>query len=342
MNFTISWPDQSLFAEIHCAPGVLADLEMVAVDGLLAMPRIGLGVGGLLLGTRDNGRIQVLKSLEIPCSHAEGPAFVLTAPEIDAAIAVRHDGTESDTEVVGWYCSKTSGPITMTDHDRDLFEILCPESWQLALLLRPIRGNPTLAAFGVRESAQSGSRIRFGIPQELLPPEPLAESPDQADLVPETANEPAIEPEAPVVRQAIPVDSLELPLNEPVEPRPAQPALPRPVAEPEIRTAERKLGAAHAKDPATPLVQVKMPRSGTIFGAPEPGAELTTAQWWLIFIVALLLIIGVMAFLTRDLWIPRPTRSVNLNHPTSLSRKRDLEVVEFLASRRVFQTRNID
>ncbi len=297
------------------------------------------------------GNIQVLNSVQIPCSHAEGPAFVLTAREIEAARAARPEANESESEIVGWYCSKTSGPITMTDHDRDLFEILCPEPWQLALLIRPIRGKPTLAAFGVRESGASGSRIRFGIPQELLPPpESTAELPADADFVPETAAEPVTEPSAPVlvteaVSEFLPSNSVELPFHEPVEFLPVQPAPPKPVENPPIRTSESTAGIAPVlpQPPARPRVmKISMARTGTIFGAPDPGTELTTAQWWLIFSVALLLIIGVMAFLTRDLWMPRPTRNASLNHATSLTRKRDFEVVEFLASRRVFQTRNID
>jgi hypothetical protein len=341
MNFTTRWPDQSFLPEIHCAPGLLADLEMIAVDGLLAMPRIGLGVGGLLLGTRENGQIQVLKSVEIPCSHAEGPAFVLTQPEIEAATAVMPNGNESGSEVVGWYCSKTSGPITMTDHDRVLFETLCPESWQLAMLIRPIRGNPTLAAFGVRESGESG-RVRFGIPQELLPPESTAEPIDQAESLPESATEPELQAPA-VTTGAVHADSFVPHLKQSVEPIPAQPQLPKtipepPVADPPVQIAVSKPGTA----PPNPMVvsppfRVRMPRSGTVFGAPEPGAELTTAQWWLIFTVALLLIIGAMAFMTRDLWMPRPARNISSNHRISLSGKRNLEVVELLASQRVFQ-----
>ena len=52
MNPTVRWPDQTLSAAVYCVPGVLTGLEILAADGLLAMPRIGLGIGGLLLGRR--------------------------------------------------------------------------------------------------------------------------------------------------------------------------------------------------------------------------------------------------------------------------------------------------
>src|SRR5580698_491923 len=114
MNPSVSWSDTTLPIRIYCAPGVLTGLEMVAADGLLAIPRTGLGVGGLLLGRRTSEGIEILKTLEIPCSHAFGPAFVLTADEIGAA-------ESCSDQVVGWYCSKPHASFVLGEHDRMLF-----------------------------------------------------------------------------------------------------------------------------------------------------------------------------------------------------------------------------
>lgn len=176
MNPTICWPDKTLPLEIYCAPGVLTGLEVLASDALLAMPRTGLGVGGLLLGKRRGGCIDILKSTEIDCSHALGPAFVLTPDEITASLPVR--GAEDDADqgadydVVGWYCTKPSyskinGQMVLTGPDRALFDALCPEQWQVALLIRPSLGNATIGAFGFRETGDSGDSFAVGTPQEL-------------------------------------------------------------------------------------------------------------------------------------------------------------------------------
>jgi hypothetical protein len=149
MNSSVQWPDRTLPVSISCAAGVLTALEIVATDGLLAMPRIGLGVGGLLLGQREEGRIEILRSVEVPCSHALGPAFILTAAEMKAMVALPESGDEA-SHIVGWYCSKTQGVLDLTEHDHRLFDTFCPEPWQTVLLIHPAKGCPTKAAFGFR------------------------------------------------------------------------------------------------------------------------------------------------------------------------------------------------
>jgi hypothetical protein len=125
---------------------------MLAIDGLLAMPRIGLGIGGLLLGRREEGHIEVLRSVEIPCSHALGPSFVLTPAEVRAIVPLPESDDDGPAQVVGWYCSKTRGNLELTEHDHRLFDSFCSEPWQALLLIHPAKGHPTKAAFGFRQA----------------------------------------------------------------------------------------------------------------------------------------------------------------------------------------------
>jgi hypothetical protein len=167
MNPNIHWPDETLPVQIYCALGVLTRLEMLAADGLLAIPRTGLGVGGLLLGRRRNEGVEILGTAEISCSHALGPAFVLTPEEIAASSALAED----TAELVGWYCSKPAfskaHSPNATERDLALFDALCPEPWHVVLLIRPSLGKTTTAAFGLRASRDHGSAILMGAPKEL-------------------------------------------------------------------------------------------------------------------------------------------------------------------------------
>lgn len=135
---------------------------MTVGDGLLAMPRTGLGVGGLLLGRRENGGLHIRNWLEIVCSHALGPAFLLTPEELTAEALPQSD------EVVGWFCSKLTGHMEMSAQDHALFDALCPEPWQAGLLIWPSRARPTMAAFAFR---QSGLGTLRELAREEAPPQ---------------------------------------------------------------------------------------------------------------------------------------------------------------------------
>jgi hypothetical protein len=202
MNPPVYWPDESLPLPIYCAPGVLAGLEILATDGLLAMPRTGLGIGGLLLGRQSGERLEILKTIEIFCSHAMGPSFVLTPEEIAEAKA-SEDGLGEECALVGWYCSKPNGRMVLSENDETLFDALCGERGQVALLIQPRLGHITLAAFAFRGDGRNGDRFRLGAQGELVAPEKVADpeqEPEAGDVVPavEAAPQPVVpEPVAP-------------------------------------------------------------------------------------------------------------------------------------------------
>lgn len=281
MNPTIYWPDKSLPVEIYCAPEVLKGLDMMATDGLLAMPRIGLGVGGLLLGRRVNRRIDIVKAVEIPCSHTFGPAFVLTPEEIAASAGLRTPEPEpekaangdADCNVVGWYCSKPSWPQDMppvlTDHDRALSDALCPEPWQAVLLVLPSKGKLTTAVFGFRGTGQQGHGLLLGTLRELAS---AVKSPEVTDAAPgrdvPSADEPATVQDP---------DSVEAPIVE------------------------------------APVIPVAMVPVGTLFGTRlstrEPEGEERKLRKWqrlALFAVVVLAMLSAVVFFTQAYWLPHP------------------------------------
>jgi len=212
MNHPVYWPDKSLPLAIYCAPGVLTGLEILATDGLLAMPRTGLGIGGLLLGRQSGERLEILRTVAIPCSHAMGPSFVLTPEEI-AEVKASDGGM--DNALVGWYCSKPNGRMVLSESDEALFDALCGERGKVALLIRPSLGNVTLATFALRGDGRNGDRFQLGTQGELVTPE-TTPSPEEPDL--------AAEPEL-AARDVVPAVEL---APQPVAPEPVQ-AEERPV-----------------------------------------------------------------------------------------------------------------
>jgi hypothetical protein len=258
MNPSVYWPDESLPLAIYCAPGVLTGLDMLATDGLLAMPRTGLGIGGLLLGKQSGKRLEILKTVAISCSHAMGPSFVLTPEEIAEAKA-SEDGVDEECGLVGWYCSKPNGRMVLSESDKALFDALCGERGQVALLIGPRLGHVTLAAFALRGDGLNGDRFRLGTQGELVAPEKPADA-EEADLT--------AEPQL-TVADAVPA----------VEVAP-QPVAPEPVAVVSPVVAEEL--------PAIPF----MPRGATLFGVQDPIAE-RKRRWrrhllWVLVILAIL------------------------------------------------------
>jgi len=114
-----------------------------AVDGLLALPRVGMGVGGFLAGIRRGNRIQIVDPIEIPCTHARGPAFLLTSEELENArtLAARAE----PLEVLGLYVSKTRGVLEPGPEDLETLAALCPGVGQIMLMIRPSTVEPVRA-----------------------------------------------------------------------------------------------------------------------------------------------------------------------------------------------------
>lgn len=162
-----------------------------AIDGLMALPRIGMGIGGLLLGVRRDGVVSLVNSIEIPCSHAGGPSFNLTDAEKKHVIALIAGAPASG--VVGLYLSKTRGAPTLDEFDAALFREFCPDAHQIALVIRPSTVVPVRAAFYLRDQA---GRVVPEIECDLDEWKPAEGEMDEAESVTPFNGEPPVVPEA--------------------------------------------------------------------------------------------------------------------------------------------------
>jgi len=171
------WTDPGLPEAVEYDSDELEVVRRRAIDGLLSLPRVGMGVGGLLLGTHGSGVIRILGSQEISCSHAFGPGFRLTDEEIAAAIAAGLP--RNGLRVVGWYSSKPRGKAELTEEDTRLFGALCPLPWQIALLIVPSTVDVTQAAVFTRR-AKGGALIPL-IEAENMEPEAVEPETEAAE-----------------------------------------------------------------------------------------------------------------------------------------------------------------
>jgi hypothetical protein len=245
-------------------------------EGLLALPRVGIGVGGLLIGeslTSEGSAgegpclsVRVLGSIDLPCSHAAGPAFRLTAEEIQQS---RELMARSPGAVVGWYCSKTRGAATVGEAELALHRDLFPEPGRIALMVRPSTIEPTHAAFFYTD--RNGKVVK-GIESDL--DELVAEEDSEKD---DSKEDTAVVDLSPLVEV----------------PQPASPVEPEPEA---AVTAEMRQPA--------PTGAVRNPVTAPSFGYSDTAPRQRRRFRWIAGIVILLA--GVLAFLTQNLWLPRP------------------------------------
>jgi hypothetical protein len=263
-----------------------------ACDGLLALPRVGMGVGGLLIGESvvsegEEGEGQCLSirlrgSIDIPCSHAAGPAFRLTAEEIQQS---RELMARSPRSIVGWYCSKTRGAAALGEAELALHRELFPEPGRIALIIRPSTVEPTQAAFFFAD--QNGKVVK-GIEADLdewVAEDDSEKEASQFDLPP-LVREPQAAPA--VEREPAPAATPEVRLPVPAvtsQPRPPVPA----------RTSE-----PHPPAPAPHRKPLTAPSFG--YSDTPPGQR---RRFRMIAVIAVL-VTGVLAFLTQDFWLPRP------------------------------------
>ncbi|HVW87264.1 MAG TPA: hypothetical protein VHB50_21405 [Bryobacteraceae bacterium] len=213
------WRIASTMPVINCSREALEQIRRSAVSGLLALPRVGLGIGGFLLGTRGTDETKVMDWLPIPCSHAQGPGFSLTPEEIEHARELA--AGSSPLSVVGFCFSKTRGSMEPGATDLSLVESLCPEPWQITALIRPSTVEPSRIAIFVKDA--QGTPVRQ-TEETLEPFEVKAAAP--AEPAPEPRNAATAVKAAAASADAVPQG----PVAEPPKPA-APPAEKTPVRE---------------------------------------------------------------------------------------------------------------
>src|SRR5581483_6559070 len=240
---------------IEYQPSVMDEIRLAAVDAFFSLPRGGAEIGGVLYGRRAGSAVCIQAFRPIECEHAMGPTFVLSdkdktrlQEQLDASA---QDPLLAGLEIVGWYHTHTRSEIFLSDLDLEIYSRFFPESWHVALVVRPMGMKPTRAGFFFRErdrsvrssasyhefivapsgEARAGStgrpepapavaRAAPGPSRRLLEAalEPQVEPPD-------TENGAAVPPTAPVVLQRIaapPTDSPPVEAVQPMEVRPAE------------------------------------------------------------------------------------------------------------------------
>jgi hypothetical protein len=303
MQETVTLSDPRGPLQIEYSRAAMEQIRKRARDGLMAAPRVGMGVGGLLLGVRKGPRIRLLDSIDIPCSHAAGPSFDLTADEKrdsrEMIAEASAPGVSQKVGVIGWYCSKTRDDASLNQSDRSFYDELFPDPWQVALVVRPNVVDAMRAAFFLRDDKGAVKKaIECDVDEWLPGPLLEAEVPESA---PETAH------------TTIPVQAPEV-SSKPARPKPVL-AKANEISATTVTPMEIPPRAQAAKLTETRPVAKQAPvrRSASFFRAPGVVASRlrrNKARLGL-QIAAILLPVAAAAFMTRGFWMPKPPLNLN-------------------------------
>jgi hypothetical protein len=270
-NALAQWSAPECPFTIEYSPRILDDIRLAVTDAFFSLPRGGAEIGGILLGRQDHSRITILDFVPIDCEHAFGPSFVLS-PRDQAKLAelIASANRNPRIRVLGWYHSHTRTEIFLSDSDLEVYNRFFPQACQIALVLKPHTFEPMRAGFFFRE--RDGSvRSMAPLGEFRLDPLPMRPVP--------TSGGAAAAP-APVLHvrereNGNPVIDV------------ARVAEPDPVpAAPEAVEAEP--------------VKAEIPVPG--FATQEPARRHSRT---VLAAVALGITLGVSAYETRGLWIPR-------------------------------------
>jgi hypothetical protein len=291
-----------------------------ALDGLLALPRVGMGVGGFLAGIRRANVVQILDRIEIPCLHALGPGFLLTSEELENARKLA--ATAEPVEVLGMYISKTRGAPEPRPADLEALAALCPGEGQILLMIRPSTVEPVRAMLFMREpDGRVGSRFDVRMDGARNPAVDL-------EIAPEPTRAPAPPPNLPLQALKLTVpDSEQAVLGEsklpdvaaaggPESPGARAPAMPGPATSP---TSERQpdvnrtlpAPAASRRPAKEPEVKTTLPprRHPALFQEYQQRESPRRAVLYTCSAVAL---IAAAAFAALDMLAPKPELTLNI------------------------------
>ena len=160
---------------VECPADLLDDMRIQVVDAFHVLSRGGIEVGGVLYGAVEEDapatvRVSAFRALE--CEHLSGPSYVLSRRDEEGLLRLLGDREmfRQGLVPVGWYHSHTRGDIALRETDRDIHNRYFPETWQIALVLRPEKLQPTQCAVFCR--TLDGS-IRTNTPMALVTLDPI-------------------------------------------------------------------------------------------------------------------------------------------------------------------------
>jgi proteasome lid subunit RPN8/RPN11 len=313
---TTTWSTPECSFSIESSSRVLDDIRLAVTDAFFSLPRGGAEIGGVLLGEWQEGRLTISDYAALECEHAFGPSFTLSLKDEKRLMELIHAaGASGAGQVVGWYHSHTRTGVLLSDSDLTIHNKFFPESWQVALVVKPHTLEPMRAGFFFRGNGgiihTSASYREFliepvprGVSMEQPPPQPLYR-PASAGAIVDVRAEPEARPApvAPVIDVKVEPEAPPAPATPIIEVRaePASQSQPAAAATVTPRASEPEaVPETSPIAPIAPVAPVQLPMSSLVEHRPERSGTLPKV----LLAAGLVLAGGAAVYATHDLWLP--------------------------------------
>ncbi len=127
--------------------------------GFGAMPRRGVEMGGILLGSIDRTGDRAVVTIEdyepVPSRHSRGATYLLSDEELERFRETTTKWAHADgkqTFAVGYYRSHTREGLGLADDDLELFNQMFPHPQAICLLIKPFATRVSQAGIFIREN----------------------------------------------------------------------------------------------------------------------------------------------------------------------------------------------
>src|ERR1700676_717070 len=138
---------------VHVYLDVIDRMSAEVMRGFGAVPKRGAEVGGVLLGTIEEGERTIVRLDDfepVACVYKRGPSYLFSADDgaaFDDACARLQPDSERPAYAVGYFRSHTRDGLSLAPEDIELMEYYFPSPSHIALLVKPFASRVSVASF---------------------------------------------------------------------------------------------------------------------------------------------------------------------------------------------------
>ena len=143
---------------VHLDLDVVERMSREVMRGYGVVPRRGVEVGGILLGSIESKGGQELVRIEdfepVACLHSRGASYLLSEEEqlrFEDVLARWYPGEDRRTYAVGYYRSHTRQGLGLSEEDLEIYNRYFSNAGNVALLVKPFATRASVGAIFIRE-----------------------------------------------------------------------------------------------------------------------------------------------------------------------------------------------